>query len=153
VGLANPAYLQNSIPVKGEAQGVVVCPGPNMAYFDKEVSLHSMARHIYGNESVLAKGYRPNMFIKELQLYADYFTGEVNKESCMTTAQAKKWNTFKNNLLEGIAYYQNLFGQTNDFDGDKKDIAEKLDYYKTIVMRTEVAPCTNTMVNLPAFAV
>ena len=132
---------------------MVVCPGPNMAYFDKEVSLHSMVRHIYGNESVLAKGYRPNMFIKELQLYADYFTGEVNKESCMTTAQAKKWNTFKNNLLEGIKYYQNLFGQINYFDGDKKNIVEKLDYYKIIIMRTEVVPCTNSVVNLPVFAV
>ena len=39
VGLANTAYLENGIPVKGEAQGVVICPGPNLAYFDKEVPL------------------------------------------------------------------------------------------------------------------
>ncbi|MES2485863.1 MAG: hypothetical protein V4581_07935, partial [Bacteroidota bacterium] len=139
VGLANPAYLQNGIPVKGEAQGVVICPGPNMAYFDKEISLHSMVRHIYGNEFLLANGYRPNMFIKELQLYADYFTDEINKECSMTPAQVKKWNTFKNNLLDGIAYYQNLFRQTHYFKPEQQDILEKLHYFKAILEGVKVA--------------
>jgi hypothetical protein len=39
VGLANASYLENEIPIKGQQQGVVICPGPNLAYFDKEVSL------------------------------------------------------------------------------------------------------------------
>ena len=39
VGLANASYLENDIKIKGQAQGVIICPGPNMAYFDQEVSL------------------------------------------------------------------------------------------------------------------
>ncbi|MDN5627881.1 MAG: hypothetical protein L0G16_07950, partial [Weeksellaceae bacterium] len=54
VGLANSAYLELDIPVKGEKQGVVICPGPNLSFFDKEVSLSKMVRHIYGYENVLS---------------------------------------------------------------------------------------------------
>jgi len=39
VGLVNAAYIENDIQIKGEDQGVVICPGPNLAYFDKEVPL------------------------------------------------------------------------------------------------------------------
>ncbi|WP_417882702.1 hypothetical protein, partial [Xanthomarina gelatinilytica] len=68
VGLANASYLENNIPIKGQEQGVVICPGPNMAYFDKEVSLFNMMQHIYGKASVLANVNRPNMFVKELKM-------------------------------------------------------------------------------------
>jgi hypothetical protein len=38
--------------IKGQAQGWLYV-GPNMAYFDQEVSLSKMVQHIYGNASVL----------------------------------------------------------------------------------------------------
>jgi hypothetical protein len=131
VGLANTAYLENALPVKGEAQGVVICPGPNMAYFDREASLKDMLRHIYGYKSILANGYRPNFLIKELQLYVDYLVKEINnKADVVTKAQTKKWNTFKGNLLEGIAYYHSLLLSNDFFETEKKDIADRLKYYK-----------------------
>ena len=131
VGLANPAYLENDIAIKGEAQGVVVCPGPNMAYFNKEVSLKDMVRHIYGYHSVVAKGYRPNMFIKELQLYIGYLVKDIETAGGLcTTTQIKKWATFKNNLLNGIVYYETLFSGSAFFQSSKKDILEKLYQYK-----------------------
>jgi len=130
VGLANTAYLENGIPVKGEAQGVVICPGPNLAYFDKEVPLREMVRHIYGYTSILANGYRPNLFIKELQLYVDYLAKEISAAQEITKTQIKKWNTFKANLQEGIAYYNNLFTNNNFFENGKHDILDKLEYYK-----------------------
>ncbi|MFP9099613.1 hypothetical protein ACLI09_11200 [Flavobacterium sp. RHBU_24] len=131
VGLANTAYLENEIPIKGEAQGVVICPGPNLAYFDKEVSLKDMVRHIYGYTSVLAKGYRPNLFIKELQLYVDYFAKEVNDTAQeISKARLKKWAAFRANLFEGIAYYNNLFANNNFFEKGRQDILDKLEYYK-----------------------
>jgi hypothetical protein len=131
VGLANAAYLENGIPVKGEAQGVVICPGPNMAYFDKVISLKEMVRHIYGYGSVLADGHRPNMFIKELQLYVDYFDEELTgATTVITKAQIKKWNTFKTNLLDGIKYYQDLFAANDFFESSKNNIFEQLAYYR-----------------------
>lgn len=132
VGLANAAYLENEIAVKGEKQGIVICPGPNMAYFDKEVSLKDMVGHIYGGKSVLAEGYRPNMFIKELQLYVDYLAKELT-EITPSKPQIKKWIAFKNNLLLGICYYEELFTETHFFTNTKTDILEKLDYYKNSV--------------------
>ncbi len=131
VGLANTAYLENSIPVKGEAQGVVICPGPNMAYFDKEISLKEMVRHIYGGKSVLAQGYRPNLFIKELQLYVDYLAKDISNEAFqITKAQTKKWGAFKSNLLQGIVYYEDLFGTKAFFKKEKQDILSQLKYYR-----------------------
>jgi len=131
VGLANPAYIENHITIRGEAQGVVICPGPNMAYFDKEVSLKDMVRHIYGQANVLANTYRPNFFIKELELYKSYFAKEIsNVTEDINKGQLKKWNTFKSNLLEGIAYYNELFANNNYFEKEKQDVLDKLQYYK-----------------------
>jgi len=110
VGLANASYLEQGITVKGEAQGVVVCPGPNMAYFDREVTLYDMVRHIYGNGSVMGFPDRPNLFVKEVRLYIDYLKKEVLQYGAAATAgQLKKWAAFQKNLLGGIAYYKELF--------------------------------------------
>ncbi len=79
IGLANASLLENNIKIKGEAQGVVVCPGPNIAYFDRQYSLSEMVQHIYGYKSVLNNVRRPNMFVKELSLYLNYFKKEVQE--------------------------------------------------------------------------
>lgn len=132
VGLANAAYIENDIRIKGEEQGVVVCPGPNIAYFNREVSLQEMVRHIYGYESVISDGYRPNMFIKELQLYYEYLKQELLEASRnVTKAQVKKWESFKQNLLGGIAYYEDIFATTPFFKNEKQEIMNKLAMYKT----------------------
>lgn len=118
VGLANASYLENDIKVKGQAQGVVICPGPNLAYFDQEVSLKDMIQHIYQGKSVIRTN-RPNLFIKELKMYITYFRNEIQSISEeLSTAQQKKRNTFKSNLLDGIEYYKNLFESTPVFQGD-----------------------------------
>ncbi|WP_316633284.1 hypothetical protein [uncultured Flavobacterium sp.] len=131
VGLANAAYLENDIKIKGQAQGVVICPGPNMAYFDQEVSLSDMLGHIYGNKSILRTDNRPNIFVKELKMYIDYFRNEINSISGeITNAQLKKWNTFKTNILEGIEYYQTLLSPTSYFKEDLNKIKKDFDFYK-----------------------
>ena len=131
VGLANASYLENDIKIKGQSQGVIICPGPNMAYFDQEVSLSKMVQHIYGNASVLRVSNRPNLFVKELKMYIDYLKNEISDISNeATTAQIKKLNLFKNNLLEGIGYYENLFSTTHFFENLKKEIQNQLQFYK-----------------------
>ncbi len=113
VGLANASYLENALPIKGQQQGVVICPGPNLAYFDKEVSLTEMVQHIYGSGNVLSDGYRPNMFVKELKMYVDYLRNDIASfTDDLTAKHIKKWHAFKSNLLNGIAYYQNLFKES-----------------------------------------
>ena len=131
VGLANASYLENDIKVKGQAQGVVICPGPNLAYFDHEVSLKEMVQHIYQGKSVL-RTERPNLFVKELKMYVDYFRNEIENISGEVTAmQLKKWNSFKTNILEGIEYYQNLFSSTFYFKTEEEKIKNQFDFYKS----------------------
>ena len=130
VGLANASYLENNIKIKGQEQGVIICPGPNMAYFDQEVSLSTMVQHIYGYTSVLRTMNRPNLFVKELKMYIDYLKNEIREASDeITSAQIKKWNVFKNNLMEGIGYYQQLFTTTSFFKNEKEEIQNQLEKY------------------------
>lgn len=125
VGLSSPALIEKGIPVKGEQQGVVVCPGPNMAYFTEEVSLERMVRHIYGNDNVMAVA-RPNMFIKELWLYVNHLKKEYAALIDATPQQLKKLNTFKENLLSGIEYYRVLLNNIPYFNQIKTVIEKEL---------------------------
>lgn len=127
VGLANTAYLENNLPIKGEAQGVTVCPGPNIAYFDKEVTLQEMIGHIYGYQNIMNKPLRPHMFIKELELYMDAYQKVVDEQLETPSVQAdKKVARFKANLVEGITYYENLFKNTSFFKEQTEKITSAL---------------------------
>lgn len=131
VGLVNSAYLEQGIEIKGEKQGVVVCPGPNLAYFDKEVSLSEMIQHIYGNGNILPETDRSNMFINELKMYVDHLRKEIlDLSGELTNSQIKKWKAFKANLFEGIAYYETLFRTTSFFVNDKNKIQKQLEGFK-----------------------
>ena len=132
VGLVNAAYLENDIKIKGQEQGVVICPGPNLAYFKEEVSLSDMVKHIYGNANVMNHVNRPHVFIKELQLYIAYLKNDITDVSLViiTSGQIKKWNSFRNNLSAGIQYYMNLFANTTYFKTDTLNIQQQLNQYQ-----------------------
>ena len=139
VGLVNSAYIEQGIEIKGEKQGVVICPGPNIAFFDKEVSLSEMVKHIYGNTNILSDNERPNMFINELKMYVDYLKKEIKDPSIqITTSQTKKWNTFKKNILEGIEYYHQLFNTSTFFRQGLQMINLQLQEYKLILNAVEI---------------
>ncbi|WP_276878768.1 hypothetical protein [Chryseobacterium joostei] len=139
VGLVNAAYMEQGLEIKGEKQGVVICPGPNIAFFDKEVSLSEMVKHIYGNTNILSDIQRPNMFINELKMYVDYLKKEITDSSIqITQSQSKKWNAFKKNMLEGIEYYHNLFKTSSFFSQKSQTIHHQLQEYKQILMAIEI---------------
>jgi hypothetical protein len=139
VGLANASYLENDIKIKGQAQGVIICPGPNMAYFDHEVSLATMVKHIYGNATVLTVENRPNLFVKELKMYIDYLQNEIDSVSDEITAgQIKKWNAFKNNLITGIGYYEDLFSNNAFFKTIKNEILNQFNFYESELNKIEI---------------
>jgi len=110
VGLGTSSLLAYSLDTKVEGAGVSICPGPNMAYYDKVVSLKHMVGHIYGKKNVLTRQDRPNMFIKEPQLYMDYLKNKFEEaKTSMSKKEEKYFLTFTDNLKAGIAYYQNMF--------------------------------------------
>lgn len=139
VGLVNAAYLEQGIEIKGEKQGVVICPGPNIAFFDKEVSLSEMVKHIYGTTNILSDNRRPNMFINELKMYVDYLKKEIGGITIpITASQTKKWNAFKKNLLEGIEYYHHLFESSTFFGQELQAIKHQLQEHKLALVAIEI---------------
>jgi hypothetical protein len=122
-GLANAALIDYNIERKGEKQGVAICPGPNMAYFSRELSLKEMVSHIYGRTNVIGTKNRPHMFIKELALYVDYFSNKVDEfNDSFTVKQQKYLTSFQSNLIDGIEYYQHLFSDTKLYFESNKEI-------------------------------
>ncbi|OGS80592.1 MAG: hypothetical protein A3G95_02025 [Flavobacteria bacterium RIFCSPLOWO2_12_FULL_31_7] len=139
VGLVNAAYLENDIKIKGQQQGIVICPGPNLAYFDQEISLTNMVKHIYGNINVMTDTNRPNVFVKELKMYIAYLKNEISDSNFeLSAGQIKKWNSFKNNLLEGISYYQELFSNTKFFQKESTKIQKQIENYKLELNQIEI---------------
>ncbi|MCK5081398.1 MAG: hypothetical protein KAR31_00695, partial [Candidatus Omnitrophica bacterium] len=110
--LSQAPLINYKIGKKGEKRFTSVCPGPNLVYFSKIVSLREMVDHIYGRINLLNTATRESMFIAELQMYVDYFKTEVLK---YTIEPAKKQmahlNEFKKNLMDGIDYYCQIFPQ------------------------------------------
>ncbi len=112
--LGEPALTVNKIPTKVPGF-TAVCPGPNLAYFSKIVTLKEMVDHIYGRTNVLNDTPRPHMFIKELGMYIDYLRKDIEKSlSCINAQKVKYFVEFKNNLLAGIDYYHGLFPQMTE---------------------------------------
>jgi|GEM_PF-3118924 hypothetical protein len=96
-----------------------------------------MIQHIYGGASVLSETYRPNMFVKELKMYVEYLKNDIATFTDELSAKnIKKWSAFKSNLLDGIAYYQNLFNET--FHSNKNEIQSDIIIYKNEIDTIEI---------------
>lgn len=109
--LGQPALTKNAIESKVPGF-TAVCPGPNLAYFSRIVTLKEMADHIYGRINILNDTPRPNMFIKELGMYVDYLKKDITKSlESLNDQKIRYFTEFKNNLFDGIEYYRKLFPQ------------------------------------------
>ncbi|HPF00647.1 MAG TPA: hypothetical protein PKY63_08280 [Bacteroidales bacterium] len=110
VGLGTSALLVNGLDTKLEGDGVSVCPGPNLAYFSKEMTLQEMTDHIYNRSNVVSRKDRPHVFINELHMYLDVlkqkFESFCNAENKL---QPKSIQSFSQNMIDGIEYYSGLF--------------------------------------------
>ena len=132
VGLGTSTLIVKGLGTKREGKGVSVCPGPNMAYFSKQLSLKEMIQHIYGRANVITDQNRPNIFIKELNIYIDYLKNQFEEtQNSMNKKQEQYLNKFANNLDDGISYYNNLFKSLKDkFNDSKSNILSELDNSK-----------------------
>ncbi|TKC12404.1 hypothetical protein FA048_01950 [Pedobacter polaris] len=111
-GLCSSTYQKVGILKPKESMAVAICPGPNLAYFSKTYSLDEMVGHIYGKYNLLETVKRPNMLIKELELYVNYLQTEIKiMLEDFTGKKETQLIKFKTQLLEGIDYYKQLFSQ------------------------------------------
>ena len=121
VGLSEAAVLVHNMDDKYATEGVSVCPGPNLAYFSKKMSLKEIIDHIYGRANMISRTDRPNMFIKELKIYIDYLKDKIDEAKASSNAKQEKYLLkFANNLDEGIKYYHDLFDNLKDKFTDTK---------------------------------
>ncbi|MDP8265378.1 MAG: hypothetical protein P9M07_00350 [Candidatus Aceula meridiana] len=134
--------LKNNIKTKEKELNSAICPGPNIAYFSKIMTLEEMIGHIYGRFNALNEKYRPHMFVKELTMYMDTMIKQMKKCKCtLTEKQIQYFSEFKKNLLDGVTYYQDLF--TKAITGAKENrerILEELKGYKEKIENLEFSP-------------
>jgi hypothetical protein len=124
VGLGTASLLEHGLDTKVEGSGVSICPGPNIAYFSKVMSMNQITDHIYGREDMLNNSVRPHMFMKELGIYLDYLKNALDDaKDQMNRKQEKYLKNFSTNLKKGIEYYGQLF---NTNSPEKSIANEKL---------------------------
>jgi len=118
VGLGTSAMLAYGLDTKKLGDGVSICPGPNMAYFSKTMTLEEITDHIYGRGNVISRTDRPNLFIKELNIYLDYLKERLTESKISPNQKQKQYlSTFAENLNAGIIYYEELFNNIDSFFG------------------------------------
>ncbi len=92
-----------------------VCPGPNIAYFNRAASLKEMIDHIYGRINIMPFPNRPHMFLKELKLNLDQFTRLcADKKARAAETKDAAIEEFRQNITDGIAYYRTLIPQITE---------------------------------------
>jgi hypothetical protein len=64
---------------KAENAPQAICPGPNIAWFNRSYSMQEMIDHIYGRIADLTPPERPHMFAKEVEMYGNWFALQVEK--------------------------------------------------------------------------
>jgi len=81
----------------------LVCPGPNIAWFNRTYTLKEMVDHIYGRGPSLVPAHRPHMFAAEIVMFVDHFERQV--ASCSSSPKAlKTLDEFKQNLERGMDF-------------------------------------------------
>ncbi len=78
-----------------------ICPGPNIAWFNRDYSLQEMVEHIYGKRDSLVGVKRPHMFAKEMLMYVDYLEDMISN-SPNIESDLRKLKSYINHLEEGM---------------------------------------------------
>ncbi|MBL3658982.1 hypothetical protein [Fulvivirga sediminis] len=121
VGLSNSVPRNYNVPFVKGLTNVTICPGPNIAYFNKRATLKEMVDHIYGRADIIKNGQRPHMFVKELGLYVDYFKEQLTSVTETLSTKEKRTHTkFYKQIIEGVAYYRGMADQIVEKSDDMK---------------------------------
>ncbi len=129
--LGDGALLKYDLPYNGFKPVPAVCPGPNLIYFSRILTLQEMVGHVYGKLNVLnSKRNRSHVLINELRLYVNYLKDLVSKATMPITDKEDGYFTeFIKNINEGVEYYKKLvhdFWEESEFSREKflSDAAE-----------------------------
>ncbi len=100
--LGNGALITMGIAEEKHAPQCI-CPGPNLAWFNRIYTLKEMVDHIYGRGPSLIPSTRPHMFAHEIVMYVDYFEKQVAR-CTHTPREIKTLQEFKDNLEKSMDF-------------------------------------------------
>jgi len=112
--LGNGALISLGI-LKEHRAPQAICPGPNIAWFNRQYSLQEMTDHIYGRTNLVTED-RPHMFAKEMVMYVDYLE-ELIEQSKDPVKEMRSLTRFKNNLEKGMEYCEEI-ALTGSFESE-----------------------------------
>jgi hypothetical protein len=115
LGIMKPSYGRQAI-----------CPGPNIAWFNRQYLLEEMVDHIYGRTDSIVPKERPHMFAKELEMYVDYMedlAGQISPDS----ADYRRLNKMHKNLEEGMEFCLKIAEQQPRKDENMASIHEAVE--------------------------
>jgi len=144
--LGNGVLIKNGIISKD--QPVAVCPGPNLAFFSRTVTLKEIIDHIYGRISIINNRPRMNLFLKELELNIDHLRHYIDDLFPHPDEKQKKYAAgFCQNLFDGIDYYRILFTEAMESaqifgETALAQLDELADRIHTIMNQHDLAPAT-----------
>lgn len=97
--LSHGVLVKLGLMPEGQA-AQAICPGPNIAWFDRTYSLKEMVDHIYGRGSSLVPESRPHVFANEIIINIDYLNSLL-KNPC-DNGTLEDHEEYKKNLEKGI---------------------------------------------------
>ena len=146
IGLSNAAAINYDKILIKNLEAVTICPGPNIIYFSKKVSLQTMTDHIYGRADLLEGMDRPHMFINELNLYVNYLEEELSAQGSLDDKKIKFYTSFIENLMAGIAYYNTINESQLLNDSFHHSLQEATMRIQSIREKMEMSPSENLCV-------
>lgn len=117
--LANGALIALGILKEGKSPQAI-CPGPNLAWFNRTYTLREMIDHIYGRIPSLVPSERPHMFAKEMTMYVDYLKNLVETSDLSDARAVKSLKRFYANLMHSIDYCKKIASE-KPYPGENLD--------------------------------
>ncbi|MFH1378155.1 MAG: hypothetical protein ABIH86_05325 [Planctomycetota bacterium] len=97
-----------------------VCAGPNIVNFSKVATLAEMLDHIYGRRALPVRAGRDNMFINELEINVRQMEKELEESNAgVAVKPARYFTEYRDNLMNGIAYYRTNANAIAGQDADR----------------------------------
>lgn len=109
--LGNGALIALGIENDPKKTPQSICPGPNIAWFNRKYSLKEMVDHIYGRIASLVPEERPHFFAKELSLNINFFEKKIRNHRFLPFSE-KEFNEYKKNIQSGFDYCRELTQKT-----------------------------------------
>lgn len=123
--LGNGALIELGL-VREDAP-VAVCPGPNIAWFDRTYTLEEMVDHIYGRGATsLVPAARPHFFAKELTLYMDDY--ERRRAEAADPPARRAVDAYRRNLEAGLAHLRVLAAKPAFPDENLASLGEAVEH-------------------------